>query len=233
MRIFHRLAYYVKFLKVLAEINGRLLYGVWRLTRLPQPAITIFGGSRIVHDSKHALMAQELARRLVGTGYSIITGGGAGIMEAANRGAIEYLHECKITGTSQCPTLVSAGIGLINLNREAHNEYVQEHIIMSHFFTRKWLLVRYAIGFVVFPGGFGTVDELFEILTLIQTKHSKKVPIILMDSHYWAPIIDWIKTRACHSDLLSEEDASLITVLDDISEAVAILSKECKGCHGQ
>lgn len=231
MRFADRLTYYVRFLKVLAEINISLVYGVWKLTRLPQPAITIFGGSRIPHNAMHALMAQELAKQLVNNGLSIITGGGPGIMEAANRGAMEYLHECKIVGTSHCPPLVSAGIGLIRLNDDIHNPYVQEYIVMSHFFTRKWLLARYAIGFVVFPGGFGTVDELFEIVTLVQTKHSNKKPIILMDSHYWAPMIDWIKTRACHFDLLSEDDANLITVLDDVNQAVALLTKECKNCH--
>lgn len=225
---FQRLRYYGNFLKTLWNINFRLLWGMWKLTKLPQPAITIFGGSRIQHDSPYAQHAFELSKKLVAEGFSIITGGGPGIMEAANYGAIEYLRECKLENNAHCSPFVSAGIGLLRLNREVANPYVQENIVMDHFFTRKWLLVRYAIGFVIFPGGFGTLDEFFEIITLRQTKHMQEAPIILMDSDYWKPIMEWTYEKALKDGLINEQDTQLFQVLDSIDEAVAVIKNCCK-----
>jgi uncharacterized protein (TIGR00730 family) len=222
-----RLREYRKFLKSLFKINIRLLWGMWKLTKLPQPAITVFGGARIPLDSIHAKMALELGKKLAADGFSIITGGGPGIMAAANQGAIEYLKECKINGNTCKNEVVSAGIGLLRLNMEQANPYLQENIVMSHFFSRKWLLVRYSVGFIVFPGGFGTLDELFEVVTLIQCNRMAKVPIVLMDSSYWYPLIEWIDHRAIPYQLINPEDKNIITVADSVEEAHKIIKERC------
>jgi len=200
---------------------------MWKLTILPHPAITIFGGSRLALDSEYAKKASEMAKILASDGFSIITGGGPGIMEAANLGAIEYLRECKITNHVHCPPVISAGIGLIRLNKDKVNPYVQENIVLDHFFARKWLLVRYSIGFVVFPGGFGTLDELFEIVTLVQCNRMAKVPIILISKEYWTPLIDWIYTRALAQGLITKGDENIIAVMDDVAEAAEHIRRYC------
>jgi uncharacterized protein (TIGR00730 family) len=200
---------------------------MWKLTELPQPAITVFGGARIPHDSVHALMATRLTKMLAGDGFSIITGGGPGIMAAANQGAIEHLKECHINGN--CPNqVISAGIGLLRLNLEKANPYVQKNIQMTHFFSRKWLLVRYSVGFVIFPGGYGTMDELFEIITLVQCNRMAKVPIVLMDSSYWQPLVEWIDHRALPYQLISPADKNIFSIVDTVEEAYKIIHEGCK-----
>lgn len=227
-RLLQRLKHYGHFLGDLFLTNVRLLWGMWRLTRLPQPAVTIFGGARVKLDSDYAINTVRLAKKLAAEGFSIITGGGPGIMEAANFGAYEYLRECRESeGGAVCKPIMSAGVGVVRLNLEKENAYMQEYITMQHFFSRKWLLVRYAIGFVIFPGGFGTLDELFEIVTLRQVNRLQAAPIILFDSNYWAPIIEWATTRALPQGLISQEDIDLLKVTDDIDEVVSLLKQNC------
>jgi len=228
--VFRRLREYCRFLKSLWKMNTRLLWGMWKLTNLPHPAITVFGGSRIPHDSIHANMAIKLGKMLAADGFSIITGGGPGIMEAANQGALESLKECDPNNKPCVKKVVSAGIGLMRLNLERSNPYVQEHIEMTHFFSRKWLLVRYSVGFVVFPGGFGTLDELFEIVTLVQCNRMAKVPIVLMDKSYWQPLVDWVDHRALAYHLIEPKDKDLFTIVDTPEEAFEIIRKACKEC---
>ncbi len=224
--MFRRLKKYGHFLISLMGINFRLIWGVWKLTKLRQPAITVFGGARIKSDSNHARIAADLAKKLVAHGYSIITGGGPGIMEAANFGAMEYIRECKLDNPKKCNMVVSAGIGLLQLNAENENAYMQEHIVMDYFFTRKWLLVRYSQGFVVFPGGFGTLDELFEIVTLRQTNKMQQAPIVLIDRDYWKPMIEWRDEKALKSGLIDENDIALFTVVDTVDEAFMIINEQ-------
>lgn len=226
-----RLREYLRFLRSLWKTTIRLVWGMWKLTSLPHPAITIFGGARVAKDSDIAKKASQLTKLLASDGFSIITGGGPGIMEAANLGAIEYLKECEHNGVKCVHHDVSAAIGLLRLNQDQVNPYVQRYILMEHFFARKWLLVRYAVGFIIFPGGFGTLDELFEIVTLVQCNRMAKVPIILIDRLYWSPIMDWIETRALRNGLIGEGDAAIIRVTDDIQEAAEIIKRECKGCE--
>lgn len=223
-----RIIHYAHFLKTLGDVNIRLLYGMWRLTKLPQPAITIFGGSRLGPESLYTQTAEKMAKMLATEGYSIITGGGPGIMEAANRGAFEYAQACQLEGRFNCRPLVSEGIGLIRLNREKPNPYVQEHIVMTHFFSRKWLLVRYSVGFIVFPGGFGTLDELCEVVTLIQCNRMRSVPVILMHSAFWNPLIEWFTEYNIKQGLISPADLKIITVLDDVNEALDLIRSCCK-----
>ena len=226
-----RIKEYLRFLKSLFKTNVRLLWGMWKLTSVPHPSITIFGGARITNDSLHARMATQLAKMLASNGFSILTGGGPGIMEAANLGAIEYLHEYKLQNTVEVKKIVSAGIGVVRLNIGSNNPYVQKYIEMQNFFSRKWLLVRYSIGFVIFPGGFGTLDELFEVVTLVQTNKMAKFPIILIDKSYWQPLVEWIEKRALAYQLIEEEDRKLIQIVDTPEEAFDIIFKQCKGCE--
>lgn len=221
-----RLQEYNKFLRSLLKTTIRLIIGMWRLTKMPHPAITIFGGARIAINSPIAQKATIIAQTLAGDGFSIITGGGPGIMEAANLGAIKYLEECNLAGNCQLKR-VSVGIGLVRLNKDRTNPYVQENIVMDHFFARKWLLVRYSVGFIVFPGGFGTLDELFEIITLVQCNRMERLPIILIDTHYWQPFIEWINTRALEQKLIGPEDAQIVTVTDDVNVAIEKIRRYC------
>ncbi|MFA6534841.1 MAG: TIGR00730 family Rossman fold protein [Candidatus Babeliales bacterium] len=228
-----RLSEYFKFLKSLMRTNRLLLWGMWKLTKLPQPAITVFGGSRVPLEGKAAQDARKIGYMLAREGFSIITGGGPGIMESANMGAVEYvsenLKECKLNGEQICkPLFISAGINLIKLNKERTNPYVQDNIMTGHFFARKWLLVRYSVGFVVFPGGFGTMDELFEVVTLIQCNRMSKVPIVLMHKDYWAPLELWIRTRALENNLINPEDTNIISITDSVEEAVNIITTRSK-----
>lgn len=229
--MFRRLREYGRFLRSLFKTNIRLLCGMWKLTKLPHPAITVFGGARVSIDSEIGIKAKTLAKMLVAEGFSIITGGGPGIMEAANFGAIEYLRECDLNSPlCRNRSLVSAGIGLIRLNKEKVNPYVQENIIMEHFFSRKWLLVRYSVGFVVFPGGFGTLDELFEVVTLVQTNRMGKVPIVLVGRDFWNPLMEWISEKAINEGFIGKEDEDIIQVIDSVDEALDIIKKYCEGC---
>ncbi len=226
--LYRRCKEYFRFLKSLCKTNLRLLTGMWHLTSFPQPAITVFGGSRVAADSEIAKKTAHLTKLLVNEGFSIITGGGPGIMEAANFGALESLKECERNGIKCINHVVSAGIGLLRLNQDKVNPYVQKYIAMDHFFARKWLLVRYSVGFIIFPGGFGTLDELFEIVTLIQCNRMAKLPIILIDKLYWSPLMDWVETRALKHGLISENDKTIIRVTDDVQEAATIINRECK-----
>ncbi len=225
MQIWRRLIYFLKFMRSVLVLGRRLIAGMWKLTRLTQPAVTIFGGSRIELGDPIAQQASQLAKKLVKGGYSIITGGGPGIMEAANFGAYTYLEECQITAEKECRPMVSAAIGLMHLNKERVNPYVQTSVIMDHFFSRKWLLVRYSSAFVIFPGGFGTLDEFAEILTLVQTHHMPPHPIVLVGSDYWKPLLDWIKTRAQVHRLIDPGDEKLFRVVDDVEAAYDIIKR--------
>ncbi len=226
---FKRVREYWKFLVSLSKTNWRLIRGMWKLTQLPQPAITIFGGSRLSFDSPEAKQAKELAKILAHEGFSIITGGGPGIMEAANAGALDYLKECLVNGDKKCPKgPISGGIGLIKLNKDRANRYVQDYVEMRHFFARKWLLVRYSIGFVAFPGGFGTMDEVFEVLTLVQCKRMIQVPIILVGTKYWQPIVDWVHKSALAQKLIDPGQEKLFIVTDDIHAAAKVIIDSCK-----
>lgn len=227
--MFRRLRKYSKFVASLMRTNTKLLHGMWKLTKLPQPAITIFGGSRIKNDSIHAERAFKLANILTEEGFSIITGGGPGIMEAANKGAYEYAKEQGIkNGKKNNRKMTSVGISLTSFAKEQLNPYAHDLIIMDHFFTRKWLLVRYSVGFIIFPGGFGTLDELFEIITLIQCYKMPRMPIVLMSKGYWTPMIKWLEERALSNGLIKKEDLDLFLVTSDVDEACAVICKYCK-----
>ena len=234
MKFTTRLKYYFEFLGSLWRVNWGLLTGMWKLTRLPQPTITVFGGTQLAADSEFADKICAITKKLAGAGFSILTGGGPGVMRAANLGAYETAnthgepHKHGENGREQRRHMISMGIGLETLPQDP-NKYTQDFIVTPYFFTRKWLLVRYAVGFVVGPGGFGTLDELSEVLTLIQTHHMPQTPVVLIGTEYWAPLLQWVNERALRDGLLTKEDAALIHVTDDVDEAFTFIKSQCLG----
>jgi uncharacterized protein (TIGR00730 family) len=192
----------------------RIVRGAWYVAKLKQPVVTVFGGSKLNQDHPYAKQAHKLGEFLVEHGVSVITGGGPGIMEAANCGASGNKTEAR-----------TIGISVRSLAAEQLNKCSQEVIIVKHFFARKWLLTRYSTGFVVFPGGFGTLDELFEIVTLMQVEMMVPFPVVLIGSKYWNPLIDWMN-NAVQEGLVLKKDLDLIFVTDDIQEAFNYLQEK-------
>lgn len=224
--LYRRLRSYGTFLFTeLIPMNVRLLAGMWKLFSVQQPSVTVFGGTSIPIDHPAAREAERLAGMLAESGFSIITGGGPGIMEAANKGAIGSLKSCSITNILECKPFVSVGIGLTKLSAEHLNPFVQKSIIMGYFFERKWLLVRHSMAFVVCPGGFGTLDELFELTTLIKCRRMPQLPVILLCKDYWQPLIDWLQTKTLHDGLITKDDLAIISIVDSADHA-AIIIKE-------
>jgi hypothetical protein len=193
-----------------AEIGDEFLQGFLAVQRIGRPAFTVFGSARVKPDDPIYADAVEVGRRIAQAGFAVVTGGGPGVMEAANRGAREAGG-------------VSVGFN-IELPHEQHeNRYLDLSLTFEHFYARKTMFVKAAEGFVIFPGGFGTLDELFESLTLIQTGKVLHFPVVLFDHDYWAPLLDWIRGRLLADGMISPEDLELLTVTDDHAEAVQVL----------
>jgi len=193
------------------RIMAEFVEAIETLSGLP-PSVTIFGSARSKPGDKYYSMAEQLADRLVKEGLGIITGGGPGVMEGANKGAFSA------GGTS---------VGLnIELPFEQHmNAYTNVHINFRYFFIRKVMFLKYAMSWVIMPGGFGTMDELFETLTMIQTKKMKPCPVILMGTDYWQGLLDWLKNSMAAEGLISPNDLDIFTVTDSIDEAVSVIKK--------
>jgi uncharacterized protein (TIGR00730 family) len=179
------------------------------------PAVTIYGSARTSVDKKYYLLAEKIAAGLAIAGYCVITGGGPGIMEAANKGASEAGG-------------VSVGLNIDLPHEQAPNPYANFPLNFKYFFVRKVLFMKYSTGFVCMPGGFGSLDELFESLTLIQTERIKPFPIVLVGSEFWAGLVDWIKDKLLGSGNINLEDMSLFKVLDDADEVVNYLQETIK-----
>lgn len=192
----------------------RIARGAWNVSKLKKPIVTVFGGSKLEQSHPYAKKAHELGEMLVNHGVSVITGGGPGIMEATNCGGAE--------GDSEARTI---GVTVRRLSQEQLNTCSDQIIIVKHFFARKWLLTRYSTGFVVFPGGFGTLDELFEIVTLMQVEMMNPFPVILIGKSYWRPLLDWMDS-AVQEGLVLKKDLDLIFVTDDIQEAFNYLEEK-------
>ncbi len=170
------------------------------------PAISIFGSARVGRRNRYYGAARRLASALVNQGFAIITGGGPGIMEAANRGARDAGG-------------VSIGANIELPFEQGLNEYVDLGMEFRYFFVRKVMFVKYAEGFVIFPGGFGTLDELFESLTLIQTGKVEHFPVVLYGKDYWDGLMQWIRDKPLYEEKVSPEDLDLLTITSDIDEA--------------
>lgn len=195
----------------LFRIMAEFVEGTERLEAI-QPAVGIFGSARTLPDSPHYQLAEQIARALSDAGFAVISGGGPGIMEAANKGAY-FGH--------------SPSIGLnIQLPHEQHgNDYQDIGQTFKHFFTRKYMFVKFSTAYVVMPGGFGTMDELMEALTLVQTGKTRKMPIILVYSQFWCGLVDWFKQMMVTEGFISPEDMNLIQMIDEPKEVVNAIFK--------
>jgi len=188
-------------------IASEFLAGFQEVERIDRPAVSIFGSARVAEGSATYEAARETARRFAQAGLGVVTGGGPGVMEAANRGAKE--------GGG-----LSIGFNILLPHEQGLNPYCDIARTFKHFYVRKVMFVKAAEGFVIFPGGFGTLDELFESLTLIQTGKIGSFPVVLCDTGYWAPMLDWIRTRMLEEGLVSKADLELVSVTDMPAEAV-------------
>jgi uncharacterized protein (TIGR00730 family) len=189
-------------------IASEFLAGFQAVERIGGPAVSIFGSARVADGSQTYEAARETARLFAEAGLAVVTGGGPGVMEAANRGAKE--------GGG-----VSVGFNIMLPHEQGLNPYCDIGLTFKHFYARKTMFVKAAEGFVIFPGGFGTLDELFEALTLIQTGKIGTFPVVLFDTEYWAEMLAWIRDRMLASALVSPRDLDLLWVTDEPAEAVA------------
>jgi uncharacterized protein (TIGR00730 family) len=194
-----------------AMIADEFRTGFAAVESLGGPAVTVFGSARTLEDDPVYEQARELGRLAVAAGFAVVTGGGPGVMEAANRGAQEAGG-------------VSAGFNIELPHEQALNAYCDVGLTFRHFYARKTMLVKAAEGLVLFPGGFGTLDELFESLTLIQTGKILHFPVCLIGREHWRPLLEWVD-ELCDRGFISRDDLSLVTVTDEPAEAVAAIAE--------
>jgi uncharacterized protein (TIGR00730 family) len=196
-RVFRIMAEFVEGIETLSEVRN---------------AVSIFGSARVKPDDAYYKKTEILARLLAQNGFSVITGGGPGIMEAANKGASEAGGK-------------SVGMNIRLPFEQKPNPYANIHLDYKYFFIRKVMFVKYAVAYVILPGGFGTMDELFEAVTLIQTKRIRSFPLILMGSDYWQGLLDWMKKTMLQEGKILPADLELIQIIDDPDEVVKHIKK--------
>ena len=203
-----------------ATIAQEFRDGFEAVDKIDRPAVTIFGSARVLEDDPAYVNARKVAARFAEAGWAVVTGGGPGVMEAANRGAQEAGG-------------LSVGFNIELPHEQRGNPYVDLSMTFRHFYARKTMFVKAAEGFVVFPGGFGTADELFESLTLIQTGKVLHFPVVLFDSDYWEELLTWIRDELLADRMISPEDLQLLHVTDDVDQAAAYVL-ECyeRRCSG-
>lgn len=192
----------------------QLCYGTYRLSRLQQPIVAVFGGGGAYYKGKYAKWAYQFSEKMVSRDHSIITGGGPGVMEAANCGASEHAKDKK---------KATLGIRVYGVDGDFSNKCAPT-IEVDYFFIRKWLLTHYSCGYVLFPGGVGTVDEFFEVINLMKLKKIQKSPVVLVGVEYWKDLIHWYD-HAFESELIQEPLRHLVTITDDIDLAVETIIK--------
>jgi uncharacterized protein (TIGR00730 family) len=192
------------------KITREFRDGFALVDRIDRPAVTVFGSARIDEDHPAYARARELGRRFGQRGWAVVTGGGPGVMAAANRGAQE--------GGG-----LSVGFNIELPHEQDSNPYLDLQYTFEHFYARKVCFVKPSEGFVIFPGGFGTLDELFEALTLIQTGKVDNFPVVLVDSAYWAGALEWIRAHLLAGGMISRRDVDLLHVTDDPAEAVEVV----------
>ncbi|MCK5722330.1 MAG: TIGR00730 family Rossman fold protein [Gammaproteobacteria bacterium] len=188
------------------QIMAEFVDGFERMARV-KPSVSIFGSARTAPEHPHYKLAIDIARELSDAGFSVVSGGGPGIMEAANKGAFE--------GKSP-----SIGLNIQLPHEQAGNPYQDISLSFKHFFSRKVMFVKYASAYVVMPGGFGTLDELAEILTLVQTKKSRRIPIILVHRPFWEGLLNWFATTLVDEGTINKEDLNLIQIIDEPKQIV-------------
>jgi uncharacterized protein (TIGR00730 family) len=175
-----------------------------------RPAVSIFGSARVTPDSRYYQLTEQIARQLSDAGFSVVSGGGPGVMEAANKGAFE--------GKS-----LSIGLNIQLPHEQQANRYQDISQSFRHFFARKYMFVKVAAAYVVMPGGFGTLDELLEALTLIQTGKTPRIPLILVGAEFWAGMLDWFRERLVAEGMINAEDLDLLQVIDEPERIVAAI----------
>ncbi|MFH2067104.1 MAG: TIGR00730 family Rossman fold protein [Pseudomonadota bacterium] len=195
----------------LFKIMGEFVDGIETLHDIG-PAVSIFGSARTAPNDPSYKRAEKLAARLVKNKFAVITGGGGGIMEAANKGAAEAGG-------------ISVGLNIVLPFEQKPNPYANIQLEFNYFFIRKVMFVKYAQAYIIMPGGFGTLDELFEAVTLIQTQRIRPLPVILMGSDYWGGLVEWIRERLLKDKRISKEDMDILQVMDDPEKIVAYLKK--------
>src|SRR5215213_8348354 len=193
------------------RIMGEFVEGFDELATVSR-GVSIFGSARVKSDHEQYKTAQETAALLVRAGFAVITGGGPGIMEAANRGAFEAGG-------------LSIGCNIELPFEQRPNAYQTLSLTFKYFFVRKMMFVKYSLGFVIFPGGFGTLDELFEALTLIQTKKIRNFPIVLFGSRYWSGMLDWLRDVVLPGGKISDADMAMFHITDSPAEVVEIVTR--------
>jgi uncharacterized protein (TIGR00730 family) len=176
------------------------------------PCVTVFGSARFPETHPYYALGREVGRRLARAGFTIMTGGGPGIMEAANRGAKDVRGR-------------SIGCNIVLPHEQKPNDYLDRFLEFRYFFVRKVMLVKYSYAFVALPGGFGTMDEMFECLTLIQTGKIRNFPVVLMGADYWRPLIDFLRDTMVPKGTIAPEDLERVTVTDSVDEAIAEIVK--------
>ncbi len=191
------------------QIMAEFVTGFERLTQI-QPSVSIFGSARIQPGHPYYALTEEVARKLSDAGFSVVSGGGPGLMEAANRGAF--------AGKSP-----SVGLNILLPHEQSANPFQNIALTFQHFFTRKVMFIKYAKAYVGMPGGFGTLDELIEALTLIQTGKSTRMPVILVHSPFWAGLVDWFKKTLIDEGVIDRNDLDLFCVVDTADEVLDII----------
>jgi len=196
------------------RIQSEFVEGFGLLAELPQ-AVSVFGSARTPRDHPHYEAGVRIGAELARAGYAVITGGGPGAMEAANRGASEAGG-------------LSVGLGIELPFEQELNEWVDLGISFRYFFVRKTMFVKYAQAFVILPGGFGTLDELFEALTLVQTRKVTRFPVLLFGTEYWGGLLEWIGSTLIASATISADDVELFRLTDDVDEVIAVIQEADK-----
>src|SRR5918999_1963902 len=194
-----------------ALIASEFLNGFQKVLEIHRPAVSIFGSARVAEETQPYRDAREAGRLFAEAGFAVVTGGGPGVMEAANRG-------CKEGGG------LSVGFNIALPHEQGLNPYCDIEMTFKHFYARKTMFVKAAEGFVIFPGGFGTLDELYESLTLIQTGKVHNFPVVLFDRAFWTDLLEWVGDELIGDGLISPDDERLLFLTDDPDEAVAIVA---------
>ncbi len=194
------------------RIMAEFVDGFDAMSSINVPAVTVYGSARTGAGDKNYILAEQIGAELAKNGYGVITGGGPGIMEAANKGAAEAGG-------------VSVGLNIDLPHEQNPNPYANFELNFKYFFVRKVMFMKYSMGFICMPGGFGSLDELFEALTLIQTQRIKSFPIVLVGSEFWTGLVDWLQDKLLGNGNISSEDMFLFKVMDDVDEIINYFNK--------
>ena len=194
--------------------NFQLIRGVWKISKIKGPIVSIFGGAQLPIDDIYTQQAHLLAQKIVALHINIMTGGGTGIMQAANCGALKNQQT------------MSIGIGIKEF--EEKNPCMKQYIEVNQLYIRKWLLTHYSMAYVIFPGGYGTLDEFSELLTLMKIKKLQLAPIVLIGKEYWQGLIDWLYTEGLSHGVVTKEQLDLFTITDDLNKALCLIEYTCK-----